>query len=142
MAFEDIKIFLSCFNEEMQDLQKRFEVDSVHNLFLCYIPMSQNIKKKVSSYLNPLLKELEVLDLRYGEKYRSKDIEFHIKQASVHVQFIKQSLKEIYDMYESQQKYEEIAKKWPVAFTNLSRRLPLINSRLMLIEKILEPEAK
>lgn len=140
MTFSDIQVFLKNFDEEMGILERKFKENTERNLFKCYVPMSDNIRKKARAYVLPLLKELELLSMKYGEKYKMKDIEFHIRHTSDHVNFIKESMKELLDLYESQADYEIISRKWRDLFTNISRRKRLINSRLMLIEKILNNE--
>lgn len=140
MAYEDIQVFLSSFSDEMDELEKRFKVDSNHLIFQCYIPMVQNIRKKAHAYLNPTLKEFELIAIKYGEKYKMKDLDFHVKQAVENLNMIKTILKEILDLYESQSPYPKIAEKWERAFSGIDKRIQLINSRMLLIEKILKDE--
>lgn len=140
MGFSDINVFLTNFNEDIKELERRYSHDSNHGILQSYIAMAGRIKKQANIFLNPAIKELELLRMRYGEKYQIKDLNFHVKQALDNMAYIKHLLREILELYAEQEPYVKISERWKNAFPSIDKRLKEINSRLILIEKILKDE--
>lgn len=140
MGFSDIAVFLTNFNEDIKELEKRYNHDSNNNILQSYIAMASRIKKQANIFLNPAIKELELLRMRYGERYQLKDLDFHVQQALDNMAYIKHLLKEILELYAEQEPYVKISERWKACFPSIDKRLKEINSRLILVERILKDE--
>lgn len=140
MAFSDIPVFLNSFNEDIESLERRYNTDPNNGILISYIGMNARVKRIITNDLDIALKELELAKARYSEKFKMKDIEFHIQQACENLAFIKHMLKDIIEMYESQAEYSKISEKWKDVFMSVDKRMKIINSRLDLIGKILNGE--
>jgi len=137
MLVSDLLQALEKFEETLKELESKFREDSNHRWFQNYIFMSEKIKDNVISFLNPLIEGTRDIQEKYKEVYSSKDIKYHTDTALRHAQNIKDQLKELVIMYNSQKEYPKIKVQWEISFGPISRKISDLRGRLLIIRRIL-----
>ena len=94
MLTDSIKFQFDSLEKDLKEWQRRFNLDNNDRLFVHYTSMSQKIKDKATLNLIPAIKEFQDLKFEYGDKYRIKDLNYHVDAALNAADFIKKCLKE------------------------------------------------
>ena len=140
MLTENIKFQLDTLERDVQEWQRRFKQDSRDRLFINYIFISEKIKDKARLSLDPAIQDLQQIKEQYGEKYRIKDLSYHVGLAINTCEFLKNILKEIYDLYQKQEEYEKIKMTWHVHFSSFLKRITSLRERIYILDTILVKE--
>ncbi len=137
---ENIQFHIETFQKELEDWQRRFKLDNKDRWFIHYTIMSEKIKEKATVNLNPTIQEFKSLKETYGEKYRTKDLTYHVDAALTACEALKKMLKELYDLYKKQAEYEHIRSTWQLHFPTLFRRINHVKERIYILDRILAAE--
>ena len=140
MLTDSIRFQIDSLEKDLLEWQRRFNLDPKDRLFVNYIFISEKIKDKATLNLIPAIQEFQNIKFHYGDKYRTKDLNYHADAALVACDFIKKILKEIHTMYQKQEEYERIRVTWKVNFPPLFQRIRHVRERLYILDKILVRE--
>ncbi len=137
---DTILFYLESLEKDVHTWDRRFKENKNDHIFTHYVAMSQQIREKVRLFLNPSISELTKLKEQYEEKYKHKDLPYHIDAALNICGFLKTLCKELVDLYENQAAQEQVIIRWDYNLVALKKRIPQLKSRLHIIHKILEKE--
>lgn len=135
-----IHYHLESLEKDLRELDERFKKDQNDRWFVNYIFISEKIKERAGINLNPAVKELEMAKGEYAEKYKTKDLQYHADVAINECKLLKEGLRELYDLYKNQEKYERIRGVWSVRFPEFFRRIVHVRERLHILDRILSKE--
>ena len=140
MLTDTIKFNMDSFEKDLQEWQRRFKQDPKDRWFVHYTIMSEKIKEKAKINILPTIHTLQDLKYTYGEKYKVKDIEYHLETALNACEVIRKTLREIYDLYKIQKEYETIRMSWQAHFPTLFKRINNVRERVYILDRILVNE--
>ena len=140
MTTDTLKFQFDALEKDLKTWQERFKKDNQDRWFVHYTSMSDRIKEKATVNLLPAIEEFKSIKHTYGEKYRIKDINYHIDVALTSCEQLRVLLKEIHTMYKNQAEYEKIRLTWNVHFSTFFRRIQSVRERIYILDRILAKE--
>ena len=140
MTTDTLKFQFDSMEKDLKIWQDRFKLDNNDRWFVHYTSMSERIKEKATVNLLPAIEEFKNIKHTYGEKYRTKDINYHIDVALSSCEQLRTLLKEIHTLYKNQAEYEKIRVTWNVHFSTFFRRIQNVRERIYILDRILAKE--